>query len=87
VRADLARLRSLKQQLELTAPTAVRAEQAYLLHRERIYDQLGLPLEALQAMQTLAAAELTHLEVLVAYTLAQIRLHTALGNPVDSQFQ
>jgi outer membrane protein TolC len=86
VREDLARLRSLKQQLELTVPTAARAEQAYLLHRERIYDQLGLPLEALQAMQTLAAAELTHLEVLVAYTLAQIRLHTALGNPVDSQF-
>ena len=87
VRAAHARLRSLKQQLEFTAPAAARAEQAYLLHRERIYDQLGLPLEALQAMQTLAAAEITHLDVLVAYALAQVRLHTALGNPIDSELR
>lgn len=84
VRQAHARLRSLKQQLGFTAPAAVRAEQAYELQRERIYDQLGLPLEALQAMQTLAAAEITHLDILVAYALAQMRLHTALGNPIDT---
>jgi outer membrane protein TolC len=87
VRDGHARVRSLKQQLEFTMLAATRAEQAYLLHTERIYDQLGLPLEALQAMQTLAASELMHLETMVGYTLAQIRLHTALGNPLDSQFR
>jgi outer membrane protein TolC len=38
-------------------------------------------------MQTLVAAEITHLDVLVAYALAQVRLHTALGNPIDSELQ
>lgn len=87
VRETHARMRSLKQQLQFTAPAAARAERAYTLQRERIYDQLGLPLEALQAMQTLVTAELAHLEALVAYALAQLRLHTALGNPIDTEFQ
>jgi outer membrane protein TolC len=87
VRETHARVQSLKQQLQFTAPAAARAEQAYVLQRERIYDQLGLPLEAMQAMQMLVAAELAHLDALVAYALAQVRLHTALGNPIDSEFQ
>jgi outer membrane protein TolC len=87
VRETHARVRSLKRQLQFTAPAAARAEQAYVLQRERIYDQLGLPLEAMQAMQTLVAAELAHLDVLVASALAQVRLHTALGNPIDTEFQ
>lgn len=81
VRTAHARVRSLGLQLELTAAAAGRAEQAYLLNRARIYDLQGLPLEALQAMQTLAAAELAELETRASFTLAQIRLHTALGNP------
>ena len=56
---------------------------AYELQRDRIYDQQGLPLEALQAMQTLAGAELAQVDVEAAYSLAQLRLHTALGNPID----
>jgi outer membrane protein TolC len=87
VREAHARLRSLKQQLAFTAPAAARAEQAYTLQRERIYDQLGLPLEALQAMQMLVTAELAHLDTVVAYALAQVRLHTALGNPIDTALQ
>jgi outer membrane protein TolC len=87
IREAHARVRSLKQQLQFTAPAATRAELAYMLQRERIYDQLGLPLEALQAMQMLVTAELAHLEALVAYASAQVRLHTALGNPIDTEFQ
>jgi hypothetical protein len=34
-------------------------------------------------MQMLATAELTQLDAQVGYSLAQIRLHTALGNPVE----
>ena len=56
---------------------------AYGLQRDRIYDQQGLPLEAFQAMQTLATAELTLLDAQVSYSLAQVRLHTAIGNPVQ----
>jgi outer membrane protein TolC len=83
IREGHARVQSLRQQIGFAALTVQRAEQAYALHRERIYDQQGLPLEALQAMQTLATAELTQLEALINYDLAQIRLHTALGNPLD----
>jgi outer membrane protein TolC len=85
VREGYARVQSLRQQAGLAALTVERARDAYTLHRDRIYDQQGLPLEALQAMQTVAAAELAELETAVGYTLAQLRLHTALGNPVDQQ--
>jgi outer membrane protein TolC len=61
----------------------MRATDAYELHRDRIYDQQGLPLEALSAMQALANAELARIDAVVSYDLAQIRLHTALGNPLD----
>jgi outer membrane protein TolC len=87
VRETHARVRSLKVQLRFTAPAAARAELAYTLQRERIYDQLGLPLEALQAMQTVVTAELAHLEALVSYASAQVRLHTVLGNPIDTEFR
>jgi outer membrane protein TolC len=86
IRAGDALVQSLRQQIGFAELAVGRAEQAYALHRERIYDQQGLPLEAMQAMQTLATAELSHLEVLINYDLAQIRLHTALGNPLDRAF-
>ena len=60
----------------------VRAQSAYALQRDRIYDRQGLPLEAFQAMQMLATAELSLLDAQVGYSLAQVRLHTAIGNPV-----
>jgi outer membrane protein TolC len=53
------------------------------LQRDRIYDQQGLPLEALQAMQALASAELALIDAEAAYSVAQLRLHTAIGNPIS----
>jgi len=82
VRTGYARVRSLREQLGFARSAVVRAQSAYSLQRDRIYDQQGLPLEAFQAMQMLATAELTQLDAEVSYTLAQIRLHTAIGNPV-----
>jgi outer membrane protein TolC len=70
-------------QLPLADAAVRRAAQAYELQRERIYDQQGPPLEAQQAMQALANAELARIDAVVGYDLAQIRLHTALGNPLE----
>lgn len=84
VRTVFARLQSYGGQRELARSAVTRAEQAYRLNRDRIFDQQGLPLEALQAMQTLATAELAELDVRSGHAQAQIRLHTVLGNPVDS---
>jgi outer membrane protein TolC len=83
IREGYARIQSLRPQLEIAARAAERASQAYSLQRERIYDLQGLPLEAQQAMQTLATAELARLGLEIEYGLAQIRLYTALGNPIE----
>jgi outer membrane protein TolC len=82
VRESHARIASLMRQIELADTAVAHAERAYELNRTRIYDQQGLPLEALQAMQTLAGAELGALDARAGLSVAQIRLHTALGNPL-----
>jgi outer membrane protein TolC len=85
VRSSYARVRSLREQRGIAESAVSRAQSSYSLQRERIYDQQGLPLEAFQAMQLLVTAELTQLDTEVGYSLAQLRLHTALGNPVELQ--
>jgi len=84
VREAYASTQSRRGQLPLADAAVEHASQAYELNRERIYDKQGLPLEALAAMQVLATAELARIDALVGYDLAQIRLHTALGNPLES---
>ena len=84
VREAYASTQDRRGQLPLVDATVERATQAYELNRERIYDKQGLPLEALAAMQALATAELERIDALVSYDLAQIRLHTALGNPLET---
>lgn len=73
---------SLKRQIELADTAVAHAQRAYELNRTRIFDQQGLPLEALQAMQTLASAELAALDARAALSVAQLRLRTALGDPL-----
>lgn len=85
VRRAYVRVISFDEQMELAAEAAVRAEHAYLLNRDRIYENAGLPLEALQAMQALADVQLMRLQATVGYSQAQITLHTALGNPVGEE--
>jgi outer membrane protein TolC len=84
VREAYASTRSRRGQLPLADAAVERATRAYELNRDRIYDKQGLPLEALAAMQALATAELARIDALVGYDLAQIRLHTALGNPLEN---
>ncbi len=83
VTAAHAGVQSRREQLPLAEAAVRHARESYELQRERIYDQQGLPLEAQQAMQALANAELARIDAAVAYDLAQIRLHTALGNPLE----
>jgi len=82
VRESHARVVSLKSQVELADVAVAHAQRAYELNRTRIFDQQGLPLEALAAMQTLAAAELGALDARAGLAVAQLRLHTVLGNPL-----
>ena len=82
VRESHARVVSLKSQVELADAAVAHAQRAYELNRTRIFDQQGLPLEALAAMQALAAAELGALDARAGLAVAQLRLHTVLGNPL-----
>ncbi|HEU4617270.1 MAG TPA: TolC family protein, partial [Gammaproteobacteria bacterium] len=84
VRDDYTEAQSLRAQMQLSASAVEQAQGAYTLHRRRIFDRQGLPLEALQAMSALADAEMSALTATVGFSAAQIRLHTALGNPVDA---
>jgi outer membrane protein TolC len=82
VRESHARVVSLKSQVELADTVVEHAQRAYELNRTRIFDQQGLPLEALAAMQQLANAELGALDARAGLAVAQLRLHTVLGNPL-----
>jgi outer membrane protein TolC len=82
VRESHARVVSFKRQVELADVAVSHAQRAYELNRTRIFDQQGLPLEALAAMQALANAELGALEARAGLAVAQLRLHTVLGNPL-----
>jgi outer membrane protein TolC len=82
VRESYARVVSSKRQIALADTAVQHAQRAYELNRTRIFDQQGLPLEALQSMQMLASAELGALEARAGSSVAQLRLHTVLGNPL-----
>jgi outer membrane protein TolC len=82
VRESYARVVSLKNQVALAHVAVAHAQRAYELNRTRIFDRQGLPLEAQAAMQTLATAELGALEARAGLAVAQLRLHTVLGNPL-----
>ncbi len=84
VRDDYAAAQSLRAQMQLSASAVEQAQGAYTLHRERIFDRQGIPLEALQAMSSLADAEMAEAATIAAFSTAQVRLHTALGNPLDA---
>jgi outer membrane protein TolC len=84
VRDDYAEAQSLRAQMQLSASAVEQAQGAYTLHRQRIFDRQGLPLEVLQAMSALADAEMSEAAATVGFSSAQMRLHTALGNPLDA---
>jgi outer membrane protein TolC len=75
----------LRRQVELADVALGHAQRAYELNRTRIFDQQGLPLEALAAMQSLANAELGAVEARAGLSVAQIRLHTVLGSPLAGE--
>lgn len=46
--------------------------------------QWTLPIEVLQAMQSLAVTRREYLAAVIEYNQAQFRLHTALGQPASA---
>lgn len=73
------RWKATEKQLDLAKTMVDSARKSYELSRERVFENQGLPLEAMQAMQALAQAETNYVVVVARYNLSQIALKTAIG--------
>jgi outer membrane protein TolC len=74
-----------KNQLDLLSKAVEQARQAYELTRERVFENKGMPMEAMQSMRMLEDAEKMMLRTVARYNLAQLQLLTVSGNSIDSQ--
>jgi outer membrane protein TolC len=79
VRSAHASMESAERRMSITRSAVSRARKANSLNQERIFENQGLPLESLQAMQAMARAEELNLRAATDYNLAQLRLFVATG--------
>ena len=79
VRTAHTELMSAERQLDLARRAVDSARRSYELNNERIFENQGLPLEALQSMRALAEAESLYLAVATKYNLSQFRLASSTG--------
>ncbi len=74
-------IESLERQVIPSASAVERASRSLQLNRERIYEKQGLPIEVLQAIQSLETTRRLYLDTVIDYNQAQFSLYTALGQP------
>jgi outer membrane protein TolC len=77
-----AQVTSRHEQITLAQSGITAAQDSYRRNSERVQDALGLPIEALQAIQSLDAAQRQYVRAVADYNRAQFRLHRALGCPI-----
>lgn len=80
VRQSYAQVDSRQRQIAIAEAAVKSARQSYELNRNRIYEKQGLPIEVLQAIQSLAAARQLYVDTVTDYNQAQFRLLTAVGS-------
>lgn len=74
---------SRAQQIETGRSAIKAAEDSYSRNLERIKNGQGLPLEVLQSIQALGAAQRDYVRVIADYNTAQFTLHRSLGWPIQ----
>lgn len=72
-----------RQQIELAQAGIIAARESYRRNSERIQDAFGLPIEVLQSIQALDAAQRQYVRSVADYNRAQFRLPRALGWPIQ----
>jgi outer membrane protein TolC len=77
-----AQVASRREQIALAQSGIAAAKDSYRRNSERVQDALGLPIEALQSIQALDAAQRQYVRAVADYNRAQFRLHRALGCPI-----
>lgn len=76
-----AQVQAAPHQIELGTAAVKRAVTSYELNRSRIYQKQGLPIETLQAIQSLTLTRQIYLNSVINNNQAQFRLYTAIGHP------
>jgi len=72
-----------RRRIKMTEERLKQAGESLRLHRIRIRGLLGLPLEALQAVESIAQAREARLKAIISYNVAHVRLLRAVGRPVE----
>ena len=70
---------SRQRQITIAEDAVKSAQSSFALNRSRIFERQGLPIEMLQAIQSLANARQYYVNTVTAFNQAQYRLHTSLG--------
>ncbi len=81
-----AQVASRLKQIPIIEAAVVTAEESYNKNWDRIQNGQGLPIEVLQSIQALAAAQREYVKVVAEYNVSQFTLHRAMGWPIDSDF-
>lgn len=82
VKVALDALAHSEKQLKVLTGAVERARLAYQLTRDRVFENQGLPLEALQSMRMLEDTEKLMVRATARYNLAQLRLLTVSGRTI-----
>jgi outer membrane protein TolC len=83
VNLALSQYRAAGKQVEFLKEAVDRARNAFELSLDRIYENQGLPLEALQAMKALAEVESLYLNASAQRNLSQLYLLAATGDEIE----
>lgn len=82
VAGALAGIRHRGSRIAIGREAVQRALSSYDLNRSRVFENQGLPIEVLQASQSLVTARTIYLNSVIDYNLSQFQLYAALGQPV-----
>ena len=83
--STLANLKQLRNQLATLTQGLERARNGYRLSRQRIFQNQGLPLEALDAFKSLAEMEILHAQTIAKFNTTQLFLLGATGQEITLQ--
>jgi len=76
-----ARVESRRRQVEIGQEAIELGRKAYQLNRTRIFENQSLPIEALQSIGALNAAQQLYIDAVIDHNQAQYALFTAMGQP------
>ncbi len=76
---------SRQKQIIIAEDAVKSAQSSFALNHSRTFERQGLPIEMLQAIQSLASARQYYLDTVTAFNQAQYRLYTSLGQSPSNQ--